>query len=319
MKITGILFSICILCFFFFFLLTSCLSGQRVDRENNMLPKAYWNQAEHDQAMYKIHQPRNLILTVSIRHDETYFPERIFRVYKGREKYGSEEEFIDITLDKNGITEQKINYNHSFIGIEFSPALFGVTNGIDTAFFAWYTPGTWVKELIVDIDITHFSSRMFSNPDNGTVHCDFLYNPEWIEKKVWVSFERLFTLTSTSEEHPDGLSAREGIVERKERGIMTILLNMPGFFNKWNKNYSKPWQEGDIFPVSLTLTLTPPARFFRTVPSRRQDPPFVPRKYNGKVNASEGDPYLFIPSTDLLEEAIIEMNINIPVTGVMLM
>lgn len=127
-----------------------------------------------------------------------------------------------------------------------------------------------MKLLYIDIDVAHFSSQMNPSSDNGFVRSDLFFHPGWREKKVWICFEHLFALTSTPEEHPHGLTAKEAEIKRKEQGMISIILNMPGFFNRWHKNYTKLWQD------------------------------------------------LFVPSTEPLEEVILEVNIKVPVTAVML-
>ncbi|MBN2532511.1 MAG: hypothetical protein JXB88_06440 [Spirochaetales bacterium] len=309
-----------IICFIFFYLhlFSSCLSDRENQKKKNNQPKAYWNQEEYDRAIHKIHQPRNLFLSISIWNGNEVFSNKTFCVYTGRQKYGSEDAYFNISLNEYGKAEQKIDYNHSFIGIELTPSLLPVESGIAAVFFSWYNPGTWVSELSVDIDVTHFSNRVYPSSDDGFVRSDLFYYPGFREKKVWVCFESLFVLTSTRKEHPQGLIAKEAEIKREEDGRISIILNMPGFFRKWNKNYASPWQEGDIYPVSISISLTPPAGFFRTVLSGKQDLTFVPKNYNGKVEVSDGDPYLFIPSTDSLEEVIINVNIDIPVTSMIL-
>ena len=301
----------------FIVILSSCIFEQKNHIKNTNLPKAYWNQEDHDRAKHKIHQPRDLILTLSLKNGNESIQDGVLKLFTGMEKYGSEDECKDIIITENNPFKQNFIYNHSFIGIELSPPILPVKNGIHTIFLSWYRPDTWVKELFINIDIAPFSCQVHSPMENSFIQCDLFFHPDWEEKKVWVCFERLFALTSTPKEHPAGLSAKEAEIVRKEKGIMTVFLNMPGFFQRWNKNYSHPWEEGDTYPVSITLTLAPPLSVFREIPSNREDPPFVPGNYNGKVDSSEGDPYLFVPSTDPLKEMVIDVDINVPVTDIM--
>jgi hypothetical protein len=301
-------------CFLLLIMMNSCLFNQVKSGNEDELPEAYWNQEEYDHVMHDIHQERDLSLIISLRKGEEILSGRVIQVYTGWKKYGSEDKHTEIISDNNGMIIKNITYKHSFIGIRLASSFFTGENSMSSAFFSWYHPGAWVKELAFDIDLRHFISRVYPATEKGMVQCDLFYPPGWVEKKIWVSFQRLFALTSTPGEHPRGLSAPEAEIIRKGEGKITVILNMPGFFKKWNKNYSRPWQEGDLYPVSISLGLIPPGDFFRTTPSHKKDPVFIPKKYSKKVDVEDGDPYLSIPPAEHEEEVIVFVDINVPVT-----
>ncbi|MBN2441880.1 MAG: hypothetical protein JXJ04_11050, partial [Spirochaetales bacterium] len=207
---------------------------------------------------------------------------------------------------------------HSFIGIDLTQSFIPKENGIQNIFYSWYKPGFRAEELSVTIDTSQFFCITYPASDSGIIQCDLLFPPDWEEKKVWVCFERNFALTSTPGEHPHELRAKEATIIREGKGKITIFLTLPDFFRRWNKTYTRPWRAGDVYPVELSLTLLPPENFTQVTLSDKKDPPFIPNHYEGKVDASKGDPYLFIPSVEPLEEIIIETTIHIPLTDAMI-
>ena len=86
----------------------------------------------------------------------------------------------------------------------------------------------------------------------------------------------------------------EATVTVQKKGLAHFTFHMHTFFEKWMNNFSTPYQVGDEFPLDLTLTFE---TLFDVKPSSRKDPEFVPKEYDGRVDHTDGNPYLGVPST----------------------
>jgi hypothetical protein len=304
---------------FFLLMLFLTLSAMedRMGSDDEKIPLAFWNQEEYDLAMHAIDQSRELHMDITVKDGKKPIDRTFFQVCTLRTPFEGGDECIEVKLDANGRFQGLIKYNHSLIDTTFDSRGIPPSCGIDTMSFIWYHPGKWFSSLIYVIDFSQFHVKEKLSAQKDKVEFSFSYPAYWIEKTVGVYFGDLYGISSDAEQEPQGRTDSEVIIKREEKGTCVVILNMKNFFLHWNDNYSTPYKAEDIYPVSVVFSIVPPEGFFKTTPSRRKDPSFVPRQYGGEVDSSDGDPFLSVPSIEPLKEGNIEIKRRIRVTGAM--
>jgi hypothetical protein len=304
---------------FFLLMLFLTLSAMedRMGSDDEKLPLAFWNQEEYDRAIHTIDQSRQLTIDITVKDGENLVTKSPFAICTNRSAFEGGDECEEVTPDTKGRFQRLIHYDHSLIDVTFDRRSIPSSCGIDTMSFIWYHPGKWFSSLIYTVDFSPFLAIEKLSSEKESVEFSFTYPEHWIENKVGVSFGNLYGINSDAEKEPRGRTDSEVVIKREGKGRCVVILNMKSFFQRWNDNYSTPYKPGDMYPVSVVFRLAPPHDFFTTTPPERKDPPFVPKKYGGEVDSSDGDPFLSVPSIEPMEEVMVAIRRKIKVTGAM--
>ncbi|MBN1698635.1 MAG: hypothetical protein JW881_14060 [Spirochaetales bacterium] len=299
---------------FFLLLIFMTLTAMEdsVGSDKELLQPAYWNQEEYDRALHAIDQPRDLTLQLTVTNGGKPSAGLPFEIVTGDEVSSGE------ILDAAGYFRKKVRYHHSFIETVFDNRIIPSSSRIDSTTYSWYYPGEWFSSLIYTVDFSLFSVKERMSAGKEEMEYAFSYPAGWKEKNAGVSFGSLYGMSSDAAAEPGGRKDTEARIIREEKGVCRVILHMNDFFRKWNDNYSTPYKAGDAYRVTIGLTLMPPGDFFTTAPSDRLDPAFVPKRYGGEVEATDGDPFLSVPSIVPEEKIRIEITRDIRLTAEML-
>lgn len=251
---------------------------------------AYWDQEDYDKAIHLIQQPRELLLSLQFSANKAPLANQRVRVYVGRSMFEGGDEYRDYLLDNEGKLEFTQEYNESLLDIELNSQALPSDSGLDTLTFHWFYPGKWFDKLTITRDLSPWTAKIL-NENAGNVTIEVTYDPALIPTSASVGFSKLLGHIF---EGPKMGSFPEATVTIQKKGLAHFTFHMRTFFDKWMNNFTTTYQVGDEFPLDLTLTFETP---FDVKPSSRKDPEFVPKKYNGRVDHTDGNPYLGVPST----------------------
>jgi hypothetical protein len=251
---------------------------------------AYWDQEDHDKAMHLIQQSRELLLSLDLKANGAPLAQKKVRVYVARSMVEGCEEYHDYLLDENGSLELTQPYKESLIDIELTREALPKKAGIDQLLFHWFHPGKWFDQLSIHRDLTNWITTPFT-VSKGDVTVNVSFDATLDPTSAQVNFSNLLGHIF---EAPEMGSYPEASVKLSGKGKATFTFHMDAFFEKWAKNYSKPFQVGDEYPLEVLLTFN---TRFDVKPSSKQDPAFVPKTYDGRVDQTDGNPYLGVPST----------------------
>jgi len=255
------------------------------------MPKlAYWDQEEYDQAIHLIEQRRSIVLSLYFLDNNRSLANQHMRVYVARSMVEGGDEYHDYLLGTDGKLEFTQEYCESLIDVELDSRSLPSGSGIDTITFHWFCPGKWYDKLTIIRDLSNWAAKIHPEK-NGNVTIEVSYAPQLIPLSASVAFTRLLGHIF---EGPNMGSFPEASVNVPGPGQAQITFHMRAYFEKWMSNYSIPYQVGDEFPLELTLTFNTP---FDVKPSSRKDPGYLPKRYDGRVDHSDGNPYLGVPST----------------------
>jgi hypothetical protein len=251
---------------------------------------AYWDQEEYDKAIHLIQQRRFLSLSLDFTANGVSLANQRVRVYVARSMVEGGDEYHDYLLGMDGKLEFMQQYDESLLDIELTKPSLPAGCGIDKITFHWFYPGSWVDQLKIKRDLGTWSAKV-DKEQEGNVTIVVTYEPHLAPISASVAFTQLLGHTF---EGPQMGSFPEASATIPNRGITHFTFHLRTFFNKWMKNYTTPYQIGDEFPIELTLAFDTP---FDVKPSTQKDPEYVPKTYNGRVDHTDGNPFLGVPST----------------------
>ena len=272
---------------------------------------AYWDQEDHDKAMHLIQQPRELLLSLNFKAKGTPLAKKRVRVYVARSMVEGCDEYHDYLLDGDGTLELTQSYAESLIDVELSKEALPAGCGIDQLTFHWFHPGKWFERLSIHRDLTKWIAKPFT-VNEGDVTVEVSFDSDLQPTSAQMNFSNLLGHIF---EAPEMGSYPEAAVQQSGKGKITFIFHMSTFFEKWAKNYSKPFQVGDEYPLEILLTFN---TSFEVKSSQKQDPAFVPKSYDGRVDQSDGNPYLGVPSTNFEEMVQLIARQKITLTSEML-
>ena len=251
---------------------------------------AYWDQEDHDKAMHLIRQPRELLLSLNFKADGAPLAQKRVRVYVARSMVEGCDEFHEYILDGDGTLELTQPYAESLIDVELTKENLPPKCGIDQLTYHWFFPGKWFEQLSIHRDLSNWVVSPFT-VTGGDVTAEVSFDPALKPTSAQVNFSNLLGHIF---EAPEMGNYPEASVQLSGKGKVTFTFHMSAFFEKWAKSYSKPFQIGDEYPLEILLTF---ASTFDVKSSKKTDPDFVPKSYDGRVDQTDGNPYLGVPST----------------------
>ncbi len=251
---------------------------------------AYWDQEDYDKAIHLIQQRRTLTLALQFTANNTPLANQHIRVYVARSMVEGGDEYHDYLLGNDGTLEFTQEYCESLLDIELDSQALPPTSGLDSITFHWFYPGKWFDQLTIERDLTNWSVQKHKEKD-GDVSFEVTYDTKLIPVSASVGFTRLLGHIF---EGPKMGSFPEATVTIPGKGVALFTFHMRAFFEKWMGNYTTPYQVGDEFPLDLTLTFDTP---FDVKTSTQKDPAFVSKAYDGRVDHTDGNPYLGVPTT----------------------
>jgi hypothetical protein len=272
---------------------------------------AYWDQEDHDKAMHLIHQPRNLSLQLAFAVGEVPLANKRVRVFVARSMVVGCDEFHDLLLDNEGKLELIQEYGESLIDVELGSQALPSGCEIDALTFHWFHPGKWFQSLKVKRDLESWGLRQLEQKE-GDITFELTFDSKLTPMSASVNFGNLL---GHIYEGPEMGSNPEATVTIPQKGKAHFTFHMRNFFEKWNSNYTTPFKVGDEYPLELFLTFNVP---FEVKPSSQKDPEFVPKVYDGRVDHTNGDPYIGVPPT--IPESTIQIlcKQKIPITNEMI-
>jgi hypothetical protein len=250
---------------------------------------AYWDQEDYDKAIHLIQQHRELLLSLQFSANKTPLAKKRVRVYVARSMFEGADEYRDYLLNDEGKLDFTQEYNESLLDIELDSQALPSGSGLDALTFHWFYPGKWFDKLTINRDLGPWTATML-NEATGNVTYEVTYDPALVPISASVGFSKLLGHIF---EGPKMGSFPEATVTVQKKGLTHFTFHLHTFFEKWMNNFSKPYQVGDEFPLNLTLTFETP---FDVKPSSRKDPRFEPKLYDGRVDHTDGNPYLGVPS-----------------------
>ncbi len=252
---------------------------------------AAWDQEDYDKATHQIRQPRRLQLELSFVTGASPLAGQPVRVYTARSVLGeSMEDYLDYRLDASGKLATELEYNESLIDAELTGKALPSGCGLDKMTLHWFHPGKWFEKLTMTTDIKPWLLTK-AKPGDGALEFDLSYDPKLKPLSGYIGFGGLLGHTFDS---GDG-SWPECEIKGTDPGKAHIIVKMREFFKGWMKNYPKPFEAGQDYPIDFLFTF---AASFGANPSGQKDPDFVPKHYDGRVDHKDGDPYLGVPSLD---------------------
>ncbi len=272
---------------------------------------AYWDQEDHDKAIHLIHQPRNLQLQLDFTVGGKPLSNKRVRVFVARSMVVGCDEFHDLLLDDQGNLELTQEYGESLIDVELNSHALPSGCNIDSLTFHWFHPGKWFQSLKIKRDLEPWRLRQVGKKAGDTTF-ELTYDPQLTPTSGSVNFGNLL---GHIYEGPDMGSNPEATVTIPQKGKAHFIFHMKNFFEKWNSNYTTPFKVGDEYPLELLLTFDVP---FEVKPSTQKDPEFVPKVYDGRVDHTNGDPYIGVPSTTPEATIQIQCKQQIPITNEMI-
>ncbi|MHA2406633.1 MAG: hypothetical protein ACXACH_07765 [Candidatus Hermodarchaeia archaeon] len=208
-----------------------------------------------------------------------------------RSMFEGGDEYRDYLLNDEGKLEFTQEYNESLLDIELDSQALPPDSGLDTLTFHWFYPGKWFDKLKINRELSPWTAKIL-NETAGNVTFEVTYDPPLVPVSASVGFTKLLGHIF---EGPKMGSFPEATVTVQKKGLAHFTFHMHTFFEKWMNNFSTPYQVGDEFPLNLTLTFDTP---FDVKSSSRKDPEFIPKEYDGRVDHTDGNPYLGVPSTN---------------------
>lgn len=251
---------------------------------------AYWDQEDYDKAIHLIQQHRELLLSLQFSANNAPLANQRVRVYVARSMVEGGDEYRDYLLNNEGKLEFTQEYNESLLDIELDSQALPPDSGLDTLTFHWFYPGKWFDKLAINRDLSSWTAKILDE-NAGNVTIEVTYDPTLVPISASVGFTKLLGHIF---EGPQMGSFPEATVTVPKKGLAHFTFHMYAFFEKWMNNYSTPYQVGDEFPLDLTLAFE---TSFDVKPSSRKDPEYVPKEYDGRVDHTDGNPYLGVPST----------------------
>lgn len=252
---------------------------------------AAWDQEEYDKATHQIRQPRRLQLELSFITGASPLAGQPVRVYTARSMIGeSMEEYHDYRLDTSGKLSMELEYNESLIDVELTGKSLPSGCGLDKMTLHWFHPGKCFEKLTIISDIEPWQLTQ-AKPGDGILEFELSYDPKLKPLSGYIGFGGLLGHTFES---ADG-SWPECEIKGTGAGKAHITVKMRQFFKAWMKNYTKPFEAGDDYPLDFLFTFD---ASFSANSSSQKDPDFVPKRYDGRVDHKNGDPYLGVPSLD---------------------
>jgi hypothetical protein len=254
------------------------------------LEHAYWNQQAYDTARHKIHQPRWLWLEGTLRKDGVSMAGQAIRWVTTRSGNGDAAARV---LDADGRWGGRVSYDESLIDL----ALDGIpgANRPTQIVLHWYRPGVWMDALRICLDVGTLKFRAQALRGTGRQIYVLAYSPDYVPLSFYVHFGQLLGLSL----RPHGETpAREAAVDILSPGRAQITLDMDSFLARWRDNIGQRTGPGETYPIQVGAILRPPDQAIREVVSEMADPPLVPAEYAGLVDASDGNPFLDVPSTE---------------------
>jgi len=251
---------------------------------------AYWDQEEHDKAMHLIRQPRELLLSLNFKANGAPLAQKRVRVYVARSMVEGCDEYHEYLLDGDGTLELNHPYNESLIDVELTKEALPSKCGIKQLIFHWFHPGKWFDKLSIHRDLSNWVVTPFT-VSGGDVTVEVSFDPVLQPTSAQVNFSNLLGHIF---EAPDMGSYPEATVQLSGKGKAKVTFHMTAFFEKWAKNYSQSLEVGNEYPLEILFTFN---SAFEVKSSKKQDPEFVPKSYDGRVDQTDGNPYLGVPST----------------------
>jgi hypothetical protein len=196
-------------------------------------------------------------------------------------------------LDADGRWEGRVSYGESLIALELD----GWTGSGDPTqvVLHWYKPGVWIDTLQVCLDVGALQWRADAPSGTGRRSYVLTHDPDYLPMSFYVHFGQLLGLSL----RPDGeMSAREAAVQVLCPGRVRLTLDLDRFLARWRDNIGQQAGTGDVYPIRVGAVLRPPDRVVQELVSDAVDPPFVPVRYAGLVDAADGNPFLDVPSTE---------------------
>jgi len=261
------------------------------------LEAAHWNQDEYDRAYHQIFQARTLCLEAAIGPAALTSRRQEVRVIAGHDVSQVH------TLDAQGRLCLDVEYGESRIDLEIERL--SRKNERSVATLHWFRPAVWIDTLRVTYDVSAFECYTFTWGKDAQTVCVIEYDPVYVPVSFYVHFGRLLGLTLTPE---DRFSSREATLEMASPGEARIKLDLLYFFSRWCDSMSWRPSSGDPYPVRIGGTFLPAEDLLEEEVSAREDPPFVPKTYAGLVDATDGNPYLDLPSTE--PEALVRISLH---------
>jgi hypothetical protein len=272
---------------------------------------AYWDQEDHDKAMHLIRQPRELLLSLDFKANNAPLAKKRVRVFVARSMVEGCDEFHEYLLDEEGKLELTQPYNESLIDVELTKEAFPPECGIHQLTFHWFHPGKWVDKLSIHRDLSKWGATPFTI-NRGDVTVEVSFDPALQLTSAQMNFSNLLGHIF---EAPEMGSYPEASAKISGKGRVTFTFHMASFFEKWAKNYSTPFQAGNEYPLEILLAFN---SAFEVKPSKKKDPEFVPKSYDGRVDQADGNPYLGVPSTTPEETVQLVTKQSITLTSEML-
>jgi hypothetical protein len=260
---------------------------------------AYWDQEDHDKAVNLIRQPRQLKLMLSFKTGKTPLSKKKIRVYVARSMVEGCDEYNDYLLDEKGQLELEQKYSESLIDVELGSQALPSESALETLTFHWFHPGKWFENLIINQDVSSWSIRQIEQ-GKGDLKFELTFDNSLKPSSAFVSFSNLL---GQSFDGPEMGSTPEAAVAIPRTGSAHITFHLREFFTKWMSSYKTPYNAGDEYSLEISMTFN---TSFKAKPSSQKDPPFVPITYDGRVDHTDGNPYIGVPSTT--PESTIQVN-----------
>ena len=251
---------------------------------------AFWNQEEYDSASHKVYQPRWMWLEVALRQDSVSLAGQAIRWVTTRSGCGDAAARI---LDADGRWRERVSYDESTIDLELDriPGADRPTQIV----LHWYRPGVRIDALRICLDVGTFKFRVRTPSGTGRQAYVLAYSPDYVPMSFYVHFGQLLGLSL----RPHGeMSAREASADILSPGRAQVTLDLAHFLARWRDNIGQRTGPGEAYPIQVGAVFRPPDRVIQEVVSEAVDPPFVPVEYAGLVDASDGNPFLDVPSTE---------------------
>lgn len=251
---------------------------------------AYWDQEDHDKAVHLIQQPRQLKLMIGFKTGKMSLSQKKVRVFVARSMIEGCDEYHDYLLDEKGQLELEQKYSESLIDVELDRQALPPESGLETLTFHWFYPGKWFEQLTINQDVGSWSISQIEQ-GKGDLKFELAFDSKLKSASAFVSFNNLLGHTF---EGPKMGSTPEATVAISRAGYAHITFHFREFFEKWMSSYKTPHKAGDEYPVEISMTFN---TSFNIKPSAQIAPPFVPKTYDGRVDHTDGNPYIGVPST----------------------
>jgi len=272
---------------------------------------AYWDQEDHDKAIHLIQQQRQLKLVLAFKTGKTPLFRKKVRVYVARSMVEGCDEFCDYLLDENGQLDLEQKYSESLIDVELGSQALPSESGLQTLTFHWFHPGKWFEHLTINQDIGSWSIRQIWEGE-GDLKFELTFDHKLTPASAFVGFSNLL---GNSFEGPKMGSTPEATITIPKTGRAHIIFHLREFFNKWMSNYKTPYNVGDEYPIEISMTFN---TSFEAKPTSKTDPPFVPKTYDGRVDHTDGNPYIGVPSTTPENTIQVNAKMNVVLTREMI-